>query len=171
MWSLLDKVPTPWAAVHEQALYPLERLLEVADAVGREDASSRQREWLRDSNDAGRYWAAVGLNARLELSENDRQSLRAALATGSPVVRIEAAVALARHGDADIALPVLTGELSNIPSEVALHAARALELLGRIARPAHAEMQSALAAAREHEARGDDLAMFIRFSLEGALAR
>jgi hypothetical protein len=53
---------------------------------------------------------------------------------------------------------------------VVLHAARALELLGPAAGPVRPAMQSALAAARNAETLGDDLAMFIRFSLEAALA-
>ena len=145
------------------------RLLDAAAAVGQNDAAERQRAWLRDANDGVRYWAAVGLSARDTLSPADREALRAAQLDDSPTVRIEAAAALARHGEAAVALPVLTTALQDQSVEVRLHAARALELLGEAARPAHAEMQAALAAAREQESSGSNLAMFVRFSLEAAL--
>ncbi|MEO8353852.1 MAG: HEAT repeat domain-containing protein, partial [Chthoniobacteraceae bacterium] len=129
-----------------------------------------QREWLGDRDDAVRYWAAAGLHARPQLDAADRKALRAALTDQSPVVRIEAASALASHGEGTAALPVLTAALRDESPEVALHAARALELLGPAAKSAQPEMQARLATAREAEARGEVIAMFIRFSLEAALA-
>lgn len=160
---------TPWAVTHDDTRYPLARLLEAADAVGRDDAAPRQREWLRAADDGVRYWAAVGLHARAHLAEADREALRAALRDTSPVVRIEAAAALCAHGETEAALPVLTAALRDDSREVALHAARALELLGPAAKPARPAMQSRLAIAHEAEAHGDHLSMFIRFSLETAL--
>jgi uncharacterized sulfatase len=169
MWARLDGKRTPWHVVRDEASYPLERLLQSADAVGRDEAAEQQRRWLRDRDDGIRYWAAVGLNARRELSQADRDSLHGALEDRSPVVRIESASALVRHGEVDAALPVLTAALQSKSSEVVLHAARALELLGSLAGPVYPEMRNALAAARQQESRGNDIAMFIRFSLEAAL--
>lgn len=160
---------TPWAVAHDETRYPLARLLDAADAVGRDEAAPRQREWLRDADDGVRYWAAVGLHARAQLAEADREALRAALRDTSPVVRIEAAAALGAHGETEAALAVLTAALRDDSREVALHAARALELLGPAAKPARPAMQSRLAIAHEAEAHGDHLSMFIRFSLETAL--
>jgi HEAT repeat protein len=161
---------TPWDIGQARATYPLERLLDAAGAVGQADAAGRQRRWLTDGSDAVRYWAAVGLAAREGLDDSDRAQLHAALHDASPVVRIEAAAALAKHGDARIALPVLAAALHDKSSEVMLHAARALELLGTLANPVRPQMQTALDAARRGEAAGDEIAMFVRFSLEAALA-
>ncbi len=169
MWARLNGGQTPWDVARDAQAYPLERLLEAADAVGRDDAAAQQRTWLQGADDAVRYWAAVGLNARQRISGADRQALRAAAENGSPVVRIEAAAALARHGDAEFALPVLASALSDESPEVVLHAARALELLGPVARPVQPQMRQALATARRREAAGQDIAMFVRFSLEAAL--
>jgi len=169
MWARVASGKTPWNVARDEQLYPLQRLLDAAAAIGQTGANERQHAWLRDADDGMRYWAAVGLAARETLSPADRESLRAALADDSPVVRIEAAAALARHSEAAAALPVLTTALRDKSVEVRLHAARALELLGDVARPAHAEMRAALTAAREHESRGSDIAMFVRFSLEAAL--
>ena len=169
MWARLGRDGTPWSVARDETRYPLERLLEVADAVGRNDTAPRQRDWLRDGDDGVRYWAAVGLHARVDLSGPDREALRRALRDRSPVVRVEAAAALARYNEPEPALPVLVEALRDESNDVALHAARALELLGPIARPAQPAMRTALASARAAEERGDTLAMFIRFSLEAAL--
>jgi arylsulfatase A-like enzyme len=173
MWALIGSKGTPWNLAHNDKHYPLARFLDAADAVGREDAAPRQREGLRDVDDGVRYWAAVGLRARPQLADADREILRAVLQDTSPVVRIEAATALATHGDAETALPVLTAALRDDSREVALHAARALELLGPAATPARPAMQARLAVAREAEEKNkaDHLSMFIRFSLEAALQR
>lgn len=170
MWARLGEGSTPWAIARDKTRYPLARLLDVADAVGRMDGAPRQREWLRDADDGVRYWAAVGLNARAQLSEADRDALRGASRDSSAVVRIEAAAALARSGESDAALPILTAALESDSGEVVLHAARALQLIGPAARPAEPAMRAALAAARKAEERGDPIAMFIRFSLDAALA-
>jgi hypothetical protein len=169
MWDRVGDGGTPWSVARDESRYPLARLLESADAVGRVEASTRQREWLRDRDDGVRYWGAVGLNARLELEADDREALQNALRDSSSVVQVEAAAALARHQNLADALPVLTVALEDDSGDVRLHAARALELLGPAARPAQLAMEAALERGREAEARGDTIAMFLRFSLEAAL--
>jgi N-sulfoglucosamine sulfohydrolase len=169
MEARLGAKDTPWTIARDDKRYPLTRLLDAADAVGRAEAAPRQREWLRDTDDGVRYWAAVGLRARPQLTESERASLRAALDDSSPVVRIEVAATLAAHGEAAAALPVLTAGLQSESAAIGLHAARALELLGPVAKPVQPAMQARLAIARAAEAKGDPLSMFIRFSLEAAL--
>jgi uncharacterized sulfatase len=170
MWSRLTTQHTPWTVARDETLYPLVRLLDAADAVGREDASGAQRAQLGDTDDGLRYWAAVGLNARLTLNAAERQALRGALQDRSPVVRIEAAAALARHNEPETALPVLVAALEDDSMEITLHAARALELLGSRNEAAAGAMEAALAKARAAEAE-NPIAMFVRFSLEAALRR
>jgi uncharacterized sulfatase len=170
MWSRLDHTNTPWSVARDDSRYPLTRLLDAADTVGRTEAAPRQRNGLHDPEDGVRYWNAVGLNAQPVLSDPDRTALRQALLDVSPVVRIEAASALAQHGESSH-LSILTAALDNPSSAVALHAARALELLGTAAQPAKTAMESALTRAAEAEAGGDPITLFIRFSLESALNR
>ncbi|MBE7494884.1 MAG: sulfatase-like hydrolase/transferase [Verrucomicrobiaceae bacterium] len=169
LWARLQPGETPRGIAQDDARYPLTRLLEAADAVGRDDQAAAQRQWLRDADAAVRYWAAVGLRARSQLAEQDRAALRAALKDTSPVVRVEAATALAAHGDATPALPVLRAALNDPTREIVLHAARALELLGAVTHPLRADMQLVLGAMREAEKSGDTMAMFVRFALEAAL--
>lgn len=171
-WNLIKDKDTPWDIAHDVKRYPLERLLELADTVGRSDQATRQREWLTDENDGVRYWAAIGLHANKNLGKADRAALQKALKDSSMTVRIEAASALCDHGETDIALPVLTSALRSDSLDLALHAARALELLGPKAELARPEMNVRLKAAREQESalKNNHLPMFIRFSLEAALA-
>jgi arylsulfatase A-like enzyme len=169
MWSRLKPGETPCSLVQDDSRYPLAHILTVAGTVGHDDQASHQREWLHDADAGVRYWAALGLRARHELGKEDRAALRSALKDASPVVRIEAATALASHDEAKAALPVLVTALHDGSREIALHAARALELLGPAARPARADMESVLAKAREAEKTHDVMAMFIRFALEAAL--
>jgi N-sulfoglucosamine sulfohydrolase len=170
MWARLKSGNTPWDVARDETRFPLKRFLEAASVVGRDDATHLQRDWLHDANDGMRYWAAVGLHAAATLSEADRSALREALRDSSSVVRIESAAALARHGEHSAALATLSAALRDELPETVLHAARGLELLGPSARPVYPEMRAALATAREREAAGDEVALFIRFSLEAALS-
>jgi HEAT repeat protein len=169
MWSRLAGLNSARSVALDEGRYPLVRLLEAAHAVGDDSAAGRQRQWLSDPDDGIRYWAAVGLRARSNLTEADRGALRTALQDSSPTVRIEAAAALAAAGESDVALPVLRAGLQDRSTVVALHAARALELLGDLARPLRPDLLKALATAGAQEKAGDDYAMFIRFALESAL--
>lgn len=169
MWERLAQDETPWQIARDDSRYPLARLLEAADAAGRADAAPRQREWLRATDDALRYWAALGFHVGEALDEEDVKALGSALRDGSAIIRIEAAAALARHGETGEALPVLAAALGSKSAETRLHAARALELLGPAAKPAREAMRTALVEAREAEKSGDTIAMFLRFSLEAAL--
>jgi hypothetical protein len=77
----------------------------------------------------------------------------------------------AELGETIESLRVLETELRSPRFEVALHAARALELLGDRAQPAWPAMREALERARRDEKTAGDPAMFLRFSLESALAQ
>lgn len=171
MWDRLGGNGTPWRLARDHTLYPLPRLLEAADAGGRPEAAARQQTWLRDPDDGLRYWAALGLHAQPALDPSSLAALRAALEDPSTTVRIEAAAALATHGAPEAALPVLTAALDSASPETVLHAARALELLGAAAQPAHAAMRARLETARAAEAdtKEDIFSLFIRFALEAAL--
>lgn len=169
MRALLNPGEDARAVATDDRRYPLTKLLAAANAVGGDGQSAKQRLWLGDPNDALRYWAAVGLRARTQLDAADRSALHAALNDSSPTVRIEAASALAAHGEIAIALPVLRTELAAPANDIVLHAARALQHLGSAAAPVFPEMLKALAKARPEEAAGDDYAMFIGFALAAAL--
>ncbi len=150
--------------------YPLERVLHVADLVGRPEAAQRQARLLRDPLPAVRYWAAVGLRAAGPRSEPAREALVEALGDSSPSVRCEAAFTLAAL-DAKPnpqALAVLVAVLQGKQPDAAIHAARLLQLLGSKARPMFPEMRKALDAARSG---ADDTSLYLRFTLGTALGQ
>lgn len=169
VWERLSATGTPLDLARDNKQYPLARLLDAADLVGRLETVPQQVKLLRDRDDGVRYWAAVGLHAAGQAADSARESLRAALKDRSAVVRIEAAAALAKLEDTTGPLQVLEAELRSPQSDVALHAARALQLLGDRARPVWPAMREVLDRARRDEPTVGDPAMYLRFSLESAL--
>jgi len=160
---------TPFEMARDDAKYPLERILAVAELVGTgETGRPKQIRLLKDPDAAVRYWAGVGLHALGEQARPAVGALTGALADPSPAVRIEAAWALAGLIPGDAPLKVLAGELESADNRAALRAARALEMLGPRARPALGAMRRALGAARKGKGDG---AMFLRFALDPAVKK
>ncbi|MEW6307115.1 MAG: sulfatase [Verrucomicrobiota bacterium] len=150
--------------------YPLERIMEAADLVGRPNVVSQQMKFLRHPDSAVRYWAAVGLQAAGRDAERARNALRLALQDTSPSVRVAAAAALAGLGDADAALAALMKEMRGAQLDAALEACRALQFMGAAARPALPAMKEVLTRAKQSE-KEHPAWLFIRFSLEAAIAK
>ncbi|MCZ7636262.1 MAG: sulfatase-like hydrolase/transferase [Verrucomicrobia bacterium] len=169
VWERLGPTGTPLELARDDTRYPLARLLETADLVGRPDAVAPLLALLRDADDGVRCWAAVGLHAAGPAAESARPALRRALTDDCAVVRVEAAAALVGLGEAPEPLRVLEQELRSTQPDVALHAARALQLLGPRAAPAWPVMREILEQARREEPSVGDPAMYLRFSLEAAL--
>jgi N-sulfoglucosamine sulfohydrolase len=166
MWARIGTSSTPFEIAVDPARYPLNELLAAAELSGRADCEEELSRLLKATTDAGvRYWAASALFATGARGE---KTARKALQDNAAVVRIEAAAALMKLSDAHDALAVLKNELESEQPEVALHAARALELLGNKSRPVQAAMEKALKHAQQNEPHSE-IFMFIRFSLEAAL--
>jgi arylsulfatase A-like enzyme len=170
VWERIGPNGTPRDLAQDDAKNSLGRLLDAADLVGRPEAVAQQMKLLRDADDGIRYWAAVGLNAAGKEAAGVRPALTAALQDSSAVVRIEAAAALAELGETNEPLRVLEKELRSAQSDVALHAARALQLLGERARPVWPAMREVCERARRNEKAAGDPAMYLRFSLEAAFS-
>ncbi|HOX55867.1 MAG TPA: sulfatase-like hydrolase/transferase [Candidatus Paceibacterota bacterium] len=133
-------------AAHSDKDYPLERVLDTADRVGRPGQASEFIRRLSDADPTVRYWAANGLRSAGREAAAGKDALRKALADESVPVRVEAAgVLVAQFSDGE-ALQVLTKLLQDPSYIAATHAARTLELLGEKARPAVPAMLEALAA-------------------------
>ncbi|MDQ3622054.1 MAG: sulfatase [Verrucomicrobiota bacterium] len=168
VWERIGRDSTPFELARDARRYPLSRLLEAADLVGVPEAVEQQAALLTDPHDGVRYWAAVGLRAAGAGATAAREGLRKALEDESSSVRIEVAAALMSLAAEPRALRVLEQELASTNADAALHAARALELLGEKARPSLPGMRAALERARADE-QGNDILMFVRFSLEAAV--
>ncbi len=177
-WRILDS-STPWQTAREREL-GLDALYHAASAVGTAD-ESKFSSLLENKNAAIRYWGAVGLAQSKQMSDATIDKLRQALQDRSAAVRIASANVLARHGDANLAMPKLIELLSDKDLNVVLHAARTVELLGDVAHEAIPAMREV--AERSEKLRPSDtpatfvlsgeqdLAMFCSFAANAFLSR
>jgi HEAT repeat protein len=132
-------------AIAEQPGWParFEKLRALAVAPERGAAALPElRAGLAETDAAARWWAIQGL-MRLEAVAEDTPRLEALLADESAVVRIVAALAVAKRGGTEKALPVLIAGLRHEEEWTRLAAAHALEALGRAAAPAKAALEEA----------------------------
>jgi arylsulfatase A-like enzyme len=129
---------TPYDLGHDPRQYPLEKILDMADAASmlKSEALPRLQEGLRDAESGVRYWAAMGLLMRgAPAVEASREGLRAALQDESPTVRVTAARALGQHGNASDLPPALAALKDLAPPDrngayVSMLALNAIEALG-----------------------------------------
>jgi N-sulfoglucosamine sulfohydrolase len=167
---------TPWEAVRSGRI-DLEPLFDAAAQVGVADERDLLAN-LASDNPGVRYWGAMALAVRDDLSPGARQRLRESLQDPSMAARIESANALARHGEIAAALPVLISALEDASLDVTLHAARTIELIGPAAGDAVPAMRRAVARAERIRPPGlvdavagdQDLAWFISMSAKAFLA-
>ncbi len=118
--------------------YPLERILEMADAASSLEASAteRLRQGLNDRDSGVRSWAVLGhLMRGADAVAPARRALRERLADESASVRVTAAWALAAHGDAEDLAPALAALRELAPPDrnglhVSLLALNAIDALG-----------------------------------------
>lgn len=176
----LFQASTPWDAARQRDFRSHIDALNAAGLIARRDAESLN-EWLHLDDPLHNYWAAIAAAGRQSLTVETPTSLKQLLENKSPAVRIAAADALARHGELDLAVPVLIDAVQNEDLTVVLYAARTIELLGESARAAVPAMHKLLERAERLQPSdtpatfvqsGDqDLAMFASFSARAFLDR
>ena len=175
-WTMFAK-QTGWE-IGQARRIPLAGIHQAAAQVG--VASEKQLlSNLYSAIPAVRYWGAIGLAARSNISDSAKRVLKQKLSDPSPAARIEIANALAAHGDIPNALPPLINATQHENLIVVTHAARTIELLGKQAIAAKAPMAAALKRAETIRPPdtpatvvlpGDkDLAMFVAFSCRAFL--
>ena len=154
----------PYEVVRD-AGYPLRRIAETADLVGRgASVLPELTTRLTDADSAVRYWAAVGLTALACEARPATDALIATLEDPAPDVRLAAAEALCKLGHENEALPVLVAGLNHDNGWVRLHAAIALAGAGDSARGAAAEIEKAIQAKHKHQATN-----YVRWALDHLL--
>jgi uncharacterized sulfatase len=136
---------TPYEMGHDPSKYPLERILAAADAAS--DLSPLQTpqlvEWLKDSDSAVRYWAALGLLMRGEDAVTGASAqLERMLDDPAPCVRIAAAEALAQfmpveNGSKFLRVLIDSADAGRNGAYVALLALNAIDALGKRAASLH----------------------------------
>ena len=121
-----------WELGHNPARYPLESVMEVAVDLPLQgtEAVPALRERLADSNayPAVRYWAAMGLAALDDHTEETHDALRKALQDSNIAVRLGASEALTYLGHAGDAESTLVPLLSSPERYVRLYAANLVDV-------------------------------------------
>jgi uncharacterized sulfatase len=128
----------------------LRELRELVDAVNTETKPKLIEAALTHKDPAFRYWAVVSYTTTSQATERARKHVLGAMSDASPVVRIAAARGAALHLGSDDAVKLLTSELNGENEWACLHAALALEELGKRAAPARQALQDVVTKKR-HE--------------------
>jgi arylsulfatase A-like enzyme len=143
-----SKGSTPYEVGHDPNLYPLERIVALADSAFSKKQHDGAPPGLDDEDSAVRYWAALSVLADgKEGFPNRRKHLVAALEDRAPSVRVVVAETLAHFGDAcdqQAGLEALLGLAApkNNSVYVRIAALNALDRLGDKVRPALATIKS-----------------------------
>jgi len=137
---------SPYVMARRAGAFPLARILDAAELIGRGPAEfEKLRNLLADSDPAVRYWAATGLAALGGDARGAQAELTRAIRDRSPSVRIAAAEALCRLEREKDALPVLVDALKHQDPRVRLHAAAVLVAVGEKARAVLPQIKAAAA--------------------------
>lgn len=134
---------SPYDMARDGEVYPFARVLAAADIAARMDGGDidQLHDLLGDKDDAVRYWAALGVLMRGEDAvRSSKDALRKALRDPSPLVRVTAANAIARHwndSDAKAAIALLAEHADPATHGffVALDALQAIDALGSRSAP------------------------------------
>ncbi|MBM4016752.1 MAG: DUF4976 domain-containing protein [Planctomycetes bacterium] len=148
--------------------YPLERVLDVADAATKRDPANLPRfiGWMEDPNECVRYWAVMGCLMLREKAAPAAAALAKRLTDSSGQVRAAAAEALCYVGDGSAGVAALAELLAGHENPwVRLQAANALDHIGRKAAPALAAVEKACADANNYVQRA---AQYTASALKGA---
>lgn len=155
---------TPYEIALDPAKFPLERVLKAADLASNLDPAAVDVliPLMGDSDSAVRWWATLGLLMRGgEAVTKNVEVLEKALVDASPAVRIAAAQALGRFGDAEALGKALStlGELAPPDRNgvlVSMSALSAIEALAAKAAPLHAAIASMKPAGASPDRRYDE---------------
>ncbi len=143
-----SKGGSPYDMARKPGVYPIERILEVADRIGRgKKHIAAFQEALKDPDCAVRYWGANGLAASATFNRNAEPAiadLREALNDESAPVRYAAAEAMCKLGHEDEAVPVLIEGLEDDDVKNNLHASMILMVIGEKAKAAVPQMKETL---------------------------
>ncbi|MBN1482330.1 DUF229 domain-containing protein [candidate division KSB1 bacterium] len=135
----------PYEFAHDDAVYPIAKILRVADMVGRgPDYVEDLKVALSDDDSAVRYWAATALAAMGSKAMPARAELQKALNDEWPWVRFAAAEACCSIGLEYEAVQILAAGLMKRDIITNLHAAEILVVIDEKARPAIPHMKQAI---------------------------
>jgi arylsulfatase A-like enzyme len=142
-----------YVKAHDDKVYPLERIVDVADlAILRDPANvAKFVALMSDENECIRYWAAMGCLMLRDKAASAAGALEKLLTDASPSVRVAAAEELCYLGQTAKGLAVLQEVLLKGANPwVRLQAANALDHLGPAAKPALAALETATKDANDY---------------------
>lgn len=170
---------TPYEMAQNKKKYPLERILDAADLVGRgAEKLGELIGLLSDSDGAVRYWAVIGLEALGREAKPAADVLMKLLKDKHPNTRFAAAGVLCKlslgpltGGYCDKALDVLADGLKDKRETVVLYAAREIQGIGDKACPIVPQIKQAQERCKKPDGgyKNKDHAMFIDWALKYAL--
>jgi N-sulfoglucosamine sulfohydrolase len=118
-----------FAAYQDDERYPLDQLIELANAVSARDQDNvpRFRKAMQHENPCVRYWAVAGCVVLGEQALSAEADLTRCLTDSEPVVRLQTARALAGMGETKAAIPVIRHYAEQGTMELALQAVLAID--------------------------------------------
>lgn len=118
-----------WPVWQDDAVYPLDELIPLANAVSKRDAKSLPafRKAMTSANQCVRYWGVTGCVVLGVEAKPLKDPLVGRLDDKEAIVRIQAARALAGMGENDLAIPVVRRFLNHPSAELSLQAALAVD--------------------------------------------
>lgn len=117
-----------------EELYPLTKILKVAETCGRgPQFVDQQLASLQDKEPMCRFWAIIGLQSQPELNERILSSVEGMLSDSAPYLRYEAAAFCCQHHPEarEQAMKVLVDGINEPHSILANHAMRKIAVLGK----------------------------------------
>lgn len=151
---------TIWSMAQREDAFPVAKILDAAELIGRDAPVSKRIASLEDPDAAVRYWGVVGLMAPGIDAQLAVAQLAKLLNDPAPDVRLAAAETLARLGREQEAISAVIAGLQDADTRVQLHAAAVLVAIGEKARPALPAMQAFL---REKDP--DEYRLYARWAL------
>lgn len=140
----ISKGTTPYEKLMDKSLYPMERILQFQDKLYNSEVSNEEiMGYLSAPNPLTVYWTMIWLQSQDHLDLTIAEHLIQILDQPESFVTITAAEILCQFGYIDQALPVLSQAMQTDNPYLLLMAARAFELLGEKASPAHDEVKVA----------------------------
>lgn len=145
----------PYEYGADDSIYPMEKILKIADMVGRgEKYRDDLSNALFDNDSAVRYWGATGLAALGDRAIKAEKQLITALQDEKSWVRFAAAEACCNIGQEESALDVLAKGLLLENVKERLHAAEILVAIDSKAKPLIPEMKQAIKSAQDLQDHG-----------------
>ena len=139
MMQRLAEGSTIYEMVRDTTIFPVHSVLKLINGIQIDGNFEGQQ--IQNYDPISRFWLITSLRPNLVLTPSVQSWLQECLNDSFSSVQIQAAKLLCNSGECDDALPVLTKHLDSGGATI-LMAARAIQLLGKVAKPMLPEVQA-----------------------------